>query len=185
MNERPPRPPAPPPPTPQPPSPPPSLEEVAARSDMADKANVIALPPLIYGASLLLGIVIHLMFPISFLPGKVGGWLGVLLILLSILVVGSAFRALGRAETTFDVRKPTVAIVTDGAFRYSRNPMYLSLTLLYLGLSSLINSLWMLLLVLPLMVVIQRGVVEREERYLEGKFGEEYRIYKMRVRRWI
>jgi len=152
---------------------------------IADKANVIALPPLIYGASLLLGIVIHLMFPISFLPGSVGGWLGGLLILLSILIVGSAFRALGRAKTPFDVHQPTVAIVTDGAFRYSRNPMYLSLTLLYLGLTSLINSLWMLLLVVPLIVVMQRGVVEREEQYLEGKFGEEYLRYKMRVRRWI
>ncbi len=185
MNVRPPKPPAPPPPTPEPPSPPPSLAEVATQRDMADKANVIAPPPFLYGASLLLGIVIHVMFPISFLPRNAGGWLGVLLILLSILIVGSAFRAQGRAKTTFDVRKPTVAIVTDGAFRYSRNPMYLSLTLLYLGLTSLINSLWMLLLVLPLMVVIQRGVVGREERYLEGKFGEEYRSYKMRVRRWI
>ena len=167
MNERrPPKPPAPPPPTPEPPSPPPSrsLEEVATQRDMADKANVIAPPPFLYGASLLLGIVIHVMFPISFLPRNAGGWLGVLLILLSILIVGSAFRALGRAETTFDVRKPTVAIVTDGAFRYSRNPMYLSLTLLYLGFTSLINSLWMLLLVLPLMVVI--SVVS-----LNGKSG--------------
>ncbi len=184
MNDRPPlpKPPAPPPPTPKPPSPPPSLEEAATQSD---KANVIALPPLIYGASLLLGIVIQLMFPISFLPGSVGGWLGVLLILLSILIVGSAFRALGRAKTPFDVHQPTVAIVTDGAFRYSRNPMYLSLTLLYLGLTSLINSLWLLLLVMPLMVVMQRGVVEREEQYLEAKFGEEYLRYKMRVRRWV
>ena len=63
--------------------------------------------------------------------------------------------------------------------------MYLSLTLLYLGLTSLINSLWMLLLVLPLMIVVQRGVVEREEQYLEEKFGEEYLGYKRRVRRWI
>ncbi len=78
---------------------------------MADKANVIALPPLIYGASLLLGIVIQLMIPISFLPEKVGGWLGGLLILLSILIVGSAFRALGRAKTTFDVRCLSSTIV--------------------------------------------------------------------------
>ncbi len=78
---------------------------------MADKANVIALPPLIYGASLLLGIVIQLMIPISFLPGNVGGWLGGLLILLSILIVGSAFRALGRAKTPFDVRCLSSTIV--------------------------------------------------------------------------
>ncbi len=180
MNDRLPEPPAP--AGPEPSSPPPSLE---TQSNMADQASVIALPPLIYGTSLLLGIVIQLMFPISFLPGRVGVLLGVLLILFSIFIVGSAIRALGRAKTTFDVHQPTVAIVTDGAFRYSRNPMYLSLTLLYLGLTSLVNSLWMLLLVMPLMVVMQRGVVKREEQYLEGKFGDEYLRYKMRVRRWI
>jgi len=63
--------------------------------------------------------------------------------------------------------------------------MYVSLTLLYVGIASLINSLWILLLVLPLMVVIQRGVVKREEQYLERKFGAEYLSYKARFRRWI
>ncbi|MDA2933321.1 isoprenylcysteine carboxylmethyltransferase family protein [Acidobacteria bacterium AH-259-D05] len=153
--------------------------------DVPDKANVIALPPLIYGTALVLGLVIYFLFPVSFLPKDVGRWLGVLLILGSILIVTSAFRALGHAKTTFDPRKATTAIVTDGAFRYSRNPMYLSMTLLYIGLASLINSLWILLFVLPLMVVIQRGVVEREEQYLERKFGDDYLQYKRQVRRWI
>ncbi|MDA2933946.1 isoprenylcysteine carboxylmethyltransferase family protein [Acidobacteria bacterium AH-259-D05] len=154
-------------------------------TDMPDNANVIALPPFMYGVALLLGIVIHFMFSVSFLPRILVRWLGVLLILGSTLIGASALRALARARTTFDSREPTTTIVTDGAFRYSRNPMYLSMTLLYLGLASLINSLWILLLVLPLMVVIQRGVVEREEQYLERKFDEEYLRYKTRVRRWI
>lgn len=151
----------------------------------SDKADVVALPPLIYGTALGLGLLIHFIFPIQFLPGKIATWLGILLILISIPIAGSAFRALGRSETTFDTRKSTTAIVTDGAFRYSRNPMYLSMTLLYLGITSLVNSLWVLLLVLPLLVMIQRGVIEREERYLERKFGEEYLRYKEQVRRWI
>jgi len=150
-----------------------------------DKAGVIAFPPLIYGSALVLGLLINFMFPRSFMPQKPALWLGILLILFAPLVVVSAFRALARAKTTFDTSKATTAIVTDGAFRYSRNPMYLALTLLYIGIASLVNSLWVLLLVVPLMVVIQRGVVEREERYLERKFGEEYLRYKTRVRRWI
>lgn len=94
-------------------------------------------------------------------------------------------RALARARTPLDPRKPTTAIVTAGAFRFSRNPIYLSLLLLYLGIASLINALWIFLLALPLVVVLQRGVVEREERYLERKFGDEYMVYKNRVRRWM
>ena len=153
--------------------------------DRPDNSGVIALPPLIYGAAFLIGLVIHFVLPISFLPQQPALWLGALLTLVAGSIVASAFRALARAKTTFDTRKPTRAIVTDGVFRYSRNPMYVSLTLLYLGIASLINSLWILLLVLPLMAVIQRGVIEREEQYLERKFGHEYLGYKTRVRRWI
>ena len=155
------------------------------QEEIPDNAGVIALPPFIYGAAFLVGLVIHFVFPVSFLPQQPALWLGVLLILVAGLIVALAFRALARAKTPFYVRKPTKAIVADGVFRYSRNPMYVSMTLLYVGIASLINSLWILLLVLPLMVVIQRGVVKREEQYLERKFGHEYLGYKTRVRRWI
>ncbi len=155
------------------------------QNNKPDEADVIALPPLMYGTALGLGLVIHFVFPVQFLPQQGRLWFGALLPLLAVPIVVSAVRTLARAKTPVDVHKPTAAIVTDGAFRYSRNPMYLSLTLLYLGIASLINSLWVLLLVVPLLVVIQRGVVEREERYLERKFGEEYRHYRTRVRRWI
>ena len=153
--------------------------------DVPDNANVIALPPLIYGAALVIGLVLHVMYPIAFLPQQVTVWVGVPLIVVSSVIVGSALRALARANTAFYVRRPTTAIVTDGAFRYSRNPMYVSLTLLYLGIALLVNTLWLVLLLVPLMIVIQRGVVAREERYLERKFGDEYLRYKRQVRRWV
>jgi len=152
---------------------------------VTDKANIIALPPVIFGINLALGLLIHAIFPLHLLPQKPALWLGVLLILVSIPIVVSAVRELNRAKTTFDSRKPTTAIVTDGAFRFSRNPMYLSATLLYLGIALSVNSLWMLLLILPLTVVIQWGIIEREEKYLEQKFGKAYLRYKAQVRRWI
>jgi protein-S-isoprenylcysteine O-methyltransferase Ste14 len=111
--------------------------------------------------------------------------IGVLFVLASFPIAITALRALRQAKTTFDTMKPTTAIVTSGPFRYSRNPLYVSLTLLYLGVSLLINSLWIVLLVIPLLGVIQRGVIAREEVYLERKFGEEYLNYKSRVRRWV
>ncbi len=155
------------------------------QADAPDNADVIALPPLIYGAALAIGLVLHVIYPIAFLPQGLAVWVGVALIVVSIVIVGSALRAMARAKTPFHFRKPTTAVVTDGAFRYSRNPMYVSLALLYLGIASLVNTPWLVLLLVPLMVVIQRGVVRREERYLEGKFGEHYGQYKRQVRRWI
>ena len=119
------------------------------------------------------------------LPETLADWIGVVFVLASIPIAITAFRAMSRAQTSFDPRKPTTAIVTAGPFRYSRNPMYISLTLLYLGMALLINVLWILLLVVPLLVVMQRGVIAREEAYLERKFGEEYLSYKAQVRRWI
>lgn len=154
-------------------------------NDTPDKAEVIELSPVIYGAALGFGLVIDFVLPIQFLPERPAVWLGILLIMVSIPIVVSALLALARARTSFDARKPTTAIVTDGAFRFSRNPMYVAATLLYLGIALVMNSVWVLVLVVPLMVVMQRGVVQREEQYLERKFGEEYRRYKTRVRPWM
>jgi protein-S-isoprenylcysteine O-methyltransferase Ste14 len=150
-----------------------------------DKANVIAPPPLIYGAAFIVGLLIHRALPVPVLPETLADWIGVVFVLASIPIAITAFRAMIRAQTSFDPRKPTTAIVSEGPFHYSRNPMYISLTLLYLGVSLLINALWILLLVVPLLVVIRYGVIAREEAYLERKFGDEYLRYKARVRRWI
>ena len=150
-----------------------------------DHANVIAPPPLIYGVAFIVGWLIHRAFPVPVLPETLARWIGVVFVLVSIPVAITAFRAMIRSQTSFDPRKPTTAIVTEGPFRYSRNPLYVSLTLLYLGVALLINALWIVLLVAPVLVAMQRGVIAREEAYLERKFGDEYLSYKTRVRRWI
>jgi protein-S-isoprenylcysteine O-methyltransferase Ste14 len=150
-----------------------------------DNANVIAPPPLIYGVAFIVGWLIHRAFPVPVLPETLARWIGVVFVIASIPVAITAFRAMIRAQTSFDPRKPTTAIVSQGPFRYSRNPLYISLTLLYLGVALLINMLWIVLLVVPLLAVIQCGVMAREEAYLERKFGEEYLNYKSRVRRWV
>ena len=94
-------------------------------------------------------------------------------------------RTMRAADATLDVNKPVSSLVQNGPFRYSRNPGYLSLTMLYAGIAILRNSLWAILL-LPLVVsIIQCEVIEREEGYLERTFGEEYLAYKRRVRRWV
>jgi protein-S-isoprenylcysteine O-methyltransferase Ste14 len=119
------------------------------------------------------------------LPATLSPWLGAILIVGGIAIVVSAIRAFRQARTPVDVRKPTTAIVTHGVFQWSRNPMYLSLTLLYLGLALLLNSLWIVLMAVPVLGVVRWGVIAREELYLERKFGEEYLRYKAKVRRWL
>ena len=90
-----------------------------------------------------------------------------------------------RAGTNIRPDQPTLAIVSDGPFRFTRNPLYLALTGLYVGITLLVDALWPLLLLIPALAVLQWGVVAREERYWESKFGGPYRVYKSRVRRWV
>ena len=90
-----------------------------------------------------------------------------------------------RAGTNVDPYKPSTTIVEAGPYRYTRNPLYVGMTLMYGGFSALANALPSVLLLPGVLAVMRRGVIEREERYLEGKFGDEYRAYKARVRRWI
>lgn len=95
------------------------------------------------------------------------------------------FRALRSAGTPVDPREPISNLVTNGPYRYTRNPGYLSMALIYAGISNRTNSLWSILLLPVALLVIRYGVIEREERYLERVFGEEYLSYKARVHRWI
>ena len=84
-----------------------------------------------------------------------------------------------------DPREPVSRLVTTGPFQYTRNPAYLAMTMIYTGLASLANALSCMLFLPAVLLVMQRGVIEREENYLEDGFGEEYLRYKARVRRWI
>ena len=152
---------------------------------MKDNPGVIAPPPLIYLGALALGLGLHAAFRVSVLPVTIARILGVLLIVCAVAIVVPAFRAMARAGTTFRTERTTTVIVTDGPFGYTRNPIYVALTLVYVGIAVTINSLWVLFLIVPVIVVMQLGVVAREERYLERKFGDEYVRYKARVRRWV
>jgi len=111
--------------------------------------------------------------------------LGFALIAAALGVGASAFGALGRAGTPPNPGEPTTAIVAVGPYRFTPNPIYLSFTLLYAGVTVVANALWAVVLLPGVLIVMRRGVIDREERYLERRFGEEYRRYKARVRRWI
>ena len=155
------------------------------RNASPDTAQVLILPPLLYGAAFVIGLLLHLAFPFHMLPNTLARGIGVVCVLASLSLVFTAFRALSRAHTPVDPLKPTTALVTEGPFCYSRNPIYLALTLLYLGVAFLVNALWILLLVVPAVLVLRYGVIAREEAYLTRIFGDTYRQYTAQVRRWL
>ena len=150
-----------------------------------DNAGVIAPAPVLYGIAFAVGFAAEKIAPTQLLPFPVSAWLGFSFILVAIAIVASAFKALAQAHTAFDARKSTTKVVTTGAFRFSRNPTYLSLTLLLIGIAFAISSLWVLASVIPAVVATQWGVILREERYLKEKFGEGYSSYASKVRRWL
>ena len=150
-----------------------------------DSPGVITIPPFIYLFFLALGIALEFFFPFAILSGAVRYSVGFALIVVSFVLLRSVLGRFRAAGTNLDVRKPTTAIISDGPYRFSRNPAYLSMALLYAGIGIAADSVWIIGLLLPTLVVMHFGVIVREERYLEAKFGEEYLRYKRSVRRWI
>jgi protein-S-isoprenylcysteine O-methyltransferase Ste14 len=150
-----------------------------------DNPAVVAPPPLIYAGALALGLVANKLYPMAFLPRAVSRMLGLPLIFGGLAIGLLGFREMRRAETYVDPYKPATAIVTEGPYRFTRNPLYVGMTLVYSGITALFNAFPASML-LPLALAVMRGgVIEREEAYLERKFGDEYLAYKARVRRWL
>ena len=157
----------------------------ARMADEQDNPGGWVPPPLTYLLTLLLGLVLDRRLHLPFLPHRVAGDLGWPLVGGGMALATWFIRTMHAADTTLDVNKPVSSLVQDGPFRYSRNPGYLSLAMIYAGIAILRNALWPILLLPLVLVVTQRELIEREERYLERTFGEEYLAYKRRVRRWV
>lgn len=150
-----------------------------------ERAGVVARPPLIYLAFLVAGLGLDAAWPAPIAAAAVRYPAAVALAALGGAIAATAFRRFRRAGTPIQTSQPTVALVTDGPYRYSRNPIYGALTLIYLAIAIAANSAWALALAVPLLLVIRVGVIAREERYLEHRFGDAYRAYRGRVRRWL
>jgi protein-S-isoprenylcysteine O-methyltransferase Ste14 len=154
-------------------------------SEARDTAGVAAPPPLVYLGAILVGALLERIWRWRLPAGRWGVAIGALLIVAAIVLAASAVREFKRADTSPKPHKPTTAIVKSGPFRFMRNPIYVSFTLVQLGIALLAASGWILLLIVPALVFIRYGVIAREERYLERKFGDEYVAYRRSVRRWM
>src|SRR6266566_631731 len=144
----------------------------------SDHPNVLVLPPVIYGVGLAAGFLLQWVAPRATLSSGTRYWAGGVLLTLGVCLAVWGRRVMERAGTNVNPTLPTTALVATGPFRLSRNP-------LYVGLALVANVLWVLVLVAPVLLVMHYGVVRREERYLEAKFGDAYRQYRSRVRRYF
>jgi protein-S-isoprenylcysteine O-methyltransferase Ste14 len=124
--------------------------------------------------------------PLPFVPSSLPSlWLGAAVFAAGFVTAIWAITTICRAGTRVETNKPTTAIVADGPYRLTRNPIYVGMFLGQIGLAVAINSLWFLAALVPFYLVIRYGVVAREEAYLDRKFGDGYLTYKSRVRRWL
>lgn len=150
-----------------------------------DNPGVITHPPFLYAGALAAGAALDWLIPLPVLAAGAGLVPGVALIVAALALAVWCFGLFRRAGTNVPTNRPATAVVTDGPYRFSRNPIYVALTALSIGIALWVNSWWMLGLLVPTLVIMNVGVIDREERYLTAKFGDEYLAFKQRVRRWL
>lgn len=162
--------------------------EATAAGDPSDSPGVIMFPPALWAATVLLGLVMHYFWRwhiMATVPAWCLASLGALMIVLGGSLAIWGRNTMVRGGTNVLPSRPALAIITAGPFRFTRNPLYLGNLLVYVGLTLIFNSAELLALFLPMYLLLHWGIVRREERYLEGKFGAAYLAYKASVRRWI
>ena len=152
-------------------------------------AGIIAPPPVLYLGTLIAGIGLHLFLPLPLwgiiLPMVVRVIMGVALFVLGAWIARWSFQTMRSIGTTGNPRAESTALATHGAFRLSRNPIYLAMTIMYIGITFWVDSVWLLIFLIPLLITMQWGVLLREERYLTQQFGQAYKDYMHAVRRWL
>ena len=151
-----------------------------------DVANLgLVRPPLVYLAFIAIGSVLEFARQLPFLPHALAAPLGILLVVAAVVLFSGSVGKFRAAGTPVPGNKATTVIVRAGPYRFSRNPIYLALSLLHLGIAIWVNGLWLVATLIAALAVMAYVVIPREEEYLERRFGAEYLDYKKSVRRWV
>ena len=154
-------------------------------SQKQDSAGVVFPPPFIYVAGLLAGLLLERFVPLHLPLGPARWPIAAVLLLGWLALWAAALPRFRQAKTPVSPREPVTALMTSGIYAHVRNPLYLGLSLFYLGVCAIAQSGWMLLLFIPVTAIIRFAVISAEERYLERRFGAQYLDYKQHVRRWL
>jgi protein-S-isoprenylcysteine O-methyltransferase Ste14 len=151
-----------------------------------DRSNAVVRPPLALALAIFGGLVAERLVPLPFLPEAVPRtWAGIAVLAVGLALGVWAIVTLRQAGTRVETTKPTTTIVTWGPYGLTRNPIYVGMLVVLIGLAIALNTAWLLVALVPFYFVIRFGVIAREEEYLERKFGNTYRSYKSHVRRWV
>ena len=147
--------------------------------------DVFTFPPVIFAVFLIMGYITDRGFPATIGAPLLRQIAGSALIGLGVALAGWAIMRFSKAGTHVDVRKPATALVTDGPYRFTRNPMYVAASLLYAGIAVIFGKIFMLAFLIPCLLLIDIFIIRREESYLDALFGEPYREFRRNVRRWL
>jgi len=152
----------------------------------APATGIRVIPPLLFVVAFLIAWGIHWLWPFSLgLPTAPRQWVGGILIVATLAVVPYLFITFHRAGSSYETLTLPKALVTNGLYRFSRNPGYVDLIVLGIGIAAFCDNMWVVVLMILAAAIIRQEAVLKEEAMLESTFGEEYRRYKARVRRWL
>ena len=157
-------------------------------NDVAERPNSLPWPPIIFATAIVVSILLHVVYPLPWFGQPLSGLLAVLgaLAIAAFVALNMwAIRTMRQAGTTVRPDRGTDHLVTDGPFAYSRNPLYVGGTLALLGIGLVSGVAWFVLFALLAAFAVQKLAIEREEKHREARFGETYRSYTGRVRRWF
>lgn len=155
-------------------------------SQFTPTAGVLIRPPLAWAMAILAGFALDWFAPLPFLPEDwANGLVGAVVFAAALALAIWAIDTMTRAGTNVPTNRPTTAMVESGPYRFTRNPIYMGMFGGLIGLGIAFDNPWLLAMLAPFALVIRYGVVAREEAYLERLFGEAYRGYRQRVRRWL
>ena len=152
---------------------------------LPDAPKVRIIPPLVYLAGLVIGLLVGRWFPTALLPATLAWPVGGILIVAGLGLMASAVSKFRSHGTTIRPDRAASTLIVDFPYTLTRNPMYVGLAVIYLGITIAAQSLWALILLPVVLLIIQRGAIEKEEAFLEQRFGADYAQFKSRVRRWL
>lgn len=160
-------------------------ESDSKQVDPEDHAGVVIRPPVLYIGTLLIGYAIDMIWPIALLGTFIQLLGGAVFLIPGLIFMRNAMQVFSDAGTSVPTPEPTTALVTEGIYQLSRNPIYLGMTCIYIGLSVFGDNIYAICLLAPVLLIMRYGVIAREEAYLEKKFGQAYLDYKEEVGRWL